>query len=156
MRKICLFTLAMLVGAAASGAAQTERSLKGTVTDVETGQPIASASVHVKGTSIGAYSANDGRFTINAAPAGALTLEVRRIGYAPQNVTVAEDQNQVDIKLKADVLRLSQQVVTGQATYVARRNLANDIATVGTEDLNRTGTASLENALQGKDRKSVV
>ena len=93
---------------------------------------------------------DEGRFSINDAPDSAVTLEVRRIGYGPATVPVAADQSEVDIKLKADVLRLSQQVVTGQATYVARRNLANDVATVGTEAINRTQTATIENALQGK------
>lgn len=150
MRKLCLLASALLFFAASSSVAQAQRSIKGTVTDAESGAPIASASVHVKGTGIGAYSAPDGRFTLNLAPDSAVTLEVRRIGYAPLSFPVGADQADVVIKLKADVLRLSQQVVTGQATYVARRNLANDVASVGSEAINRTSTATLENALQGK------
>ena len=156
MRKLCLLVSALLFSAASSSVAQAQRSIKGTVTDVESGAPIASASVHVKGTSLGAYTAADGRFTLNGAPDSALTLEVRRIGYAPANIPVTADQTEVDIKLKADVLRLNQQVVTGQATYVARRNLANDVATVGSEAINRTQTATLENALQGKVAGAVI
>lgn len=156
MRKLCLFVLAVLFSAAFSSAVQAQRTLKGTVTDLETNAPIASASIHIRGTSFGTYSRSDGQFTINGVPAGALTLEVRRIGYAPVNDTVGADQSVVDIKMKADALRLSQRVVTGQATYVARRNLANDIATVGAEDLSRTQSPTLENALQGKVAGTVI
>jgi TonB-linked SusC/RagA family outer membrane protein len=156
VRQLCLLMWAVLISAAFSGAAQAQRSLKGTVTDVETGAPIASASVHINGTALGTYTAADGRFTINGVPEGALTLEVRRIGYGPANIAVGADQTQVDIKLKADVLRLNQQVVTGQATYVARRNLANDVATVGSEELSRTQTPTLENALQGKVAGTII
>jgi TonB-linked SusC/RagA family outer membrane protein len=147
---------AVLFGAVSSSAAQAQRSLKGTVTDAESGAPIPSANVHVKGTPLGTYSAADGRFTINGAPDSALTLEVRRLGYSPVNIPVTADQSEVAIKLKADVLRLNQQVVTGQATYVARRNLANDVATIGSEQINRTQSATLENALQGKVAGTVI
>ena len=156
MRKLSLLMSAVLFSAAYSGVAHAQRSLKGTVTDVETGTPIASVSVHVKGTALGAYTAADGRFSINNVPDGALTVEVRRIGYAPLSVAVGADQTEVGIKLKADVLRLNQQVITGQATSVARRNLANDVATVGSEELSRTQTATLENALQGKVAGTVI
>ena len=156
MRKLCQFVLAVLFSAAFSGAAQAQRTLKGTVTDVETNAPIASASIHIRGTSFGTYSGNDGRFTIAGVPAGTLTLEIRRIGYGPANDTIGADQTEINIKLKADALRLSQRVVTGQATYVARRNLANDIATVGAEDLSRTQSPTLENALQGKVAGTVI
>jgi TonB-dependent starch-binding outer membrane protein SusC len=156
VRKLCLFVSAVLLSAAWSSAAQAQRSIKGTVTDVESGAPIASASVHIKGTSLGVYSAADGRFTINNAPDSAITLEVRRIGYAPGNVPVGADQAEVVVKLKADVLRLNQQVVTGQATSIARRNLANDVASVGAEQLTKTGTATIENALQGKVAGTII
>ncbi|MDQ2929328.1 MAG: SusC/RagA family TonB-linked outer membrane protein [Gemmatimonadota bacterium] len=146
---------AVLLGAV-SASAQTQRSLKGTVTDVETGAPIASASVHVKGTKLGSYSGADGRYTINLVPDSAITLEVRRLGYAPTTIAVTADQTEADIKMKADVLRLNQQIVTGQATSVARRNLANDVATVGAEDITHTQTATLENALQGKVAGTVI
>ncbi|HMI57711.1 MAG TPA: carboxypeptidase-like regulatory domain-containing protein, partial [Gemmatimonadaceae bacterium] len=123
MRKLCLLASTLLFCAASSSVAQAQHSIKGIVTDAESGAPIASASVHIRGTGIGAYSAADGRFTLNAAPDSAVTLEVRRIGYAPANVPVGADQAEdVVVKMKADVLRLNQQVVTGQATYVARRN----------------------------------
>ena len=156
MRKLCLLMWAVLLSAAYSGVAYSQRSLKGTVTDVETGTPIGSVSVHVKGTALGAYTAADGRFSINNVPDGALTLEVRRIGYGPLSVAVGADQTQVDINLKADILRLNEKVITGQATSVARRNLANDVATVGPEELTRTQTATLENALQGKVAGTVI
>ena len=157
MRKLCLLMWVVLFGAVSSGAAHAQqRVLKGTVRDAETEAPIPSANIHIKGTSFGTNTRADGSFTINAAPDGALTLEVRRIGYSPAAVPVTADQNEVEIRMKADVLRLSQQVVTGQATYVARRNLANDVATVGAEDLSRTQTATIENALQGKVAGTVI
>jgi TonB-linked SusC/RagA family outer membrane protein len=120
------------------------------VVDIESSAPILSVRVSVKGVPIGAYTDAAGKFTINNAPAGALTLDVRRIGYAAQNVAVGPDQNEITIQLKADVLQLSQMVITGQATQVSRANLANDVGQVGAEDISHTHAATLDDALTGK------
>jgi TonB-linked SusC/RagA family outer membrane protein len=125
------------------------------VTDVETGAPILSARVTVKGTNVGTYTGSDGRFTMNV-PDGAITLDVRRIGYQPATQPVTADQNEVEIKLKADVLQLSQEVITGQATTVAKKNLATDVAVVNSADLTRTQSPTIENALQGKVPGAII
>lgn len=52
-----------------------------------TGQGIPDASVTVVGTTIGNASGLEGRFTLNAVPAGTVTLHVRRLGYAMKTVT---------------------------------------------------------------------
>ncbi len=126
-----------------------QRLLHGTVTDFNTGGPVVSATVSVKATNIAAVTAQDGKFTLSV-PLGALTLNVRRVGYQLAPVAVAPDQADVDVKLHASVIELSELVVTGQATSVSRRNLANDVATVAGEDVNRVHTETIENGLQGK------
>lgn len=69
--------------------AQTEIKgrISGRVIDAATGQGIASASVHIPGTAIGAQSGVDGRYTLIGVPAGTVSLSVRRIGYGPKVVT---------------------------------------------------------------------
>src|SRR5207245_10781597 len=69
--------------------ALAQRSLRGTVTDLDTGSPIGLARVTVKGTSLGAATGSDGVFTLTAVPEGALTLDVRRIRYQLASVSVA-------------------------------------------------------------------
>jgi TonB-linked SusC/RagA family outer membrane protein len=141
---------AVLLGALWSTTALAQqRLLHGTVTDFNTGGPVVSATVSVKATNIAAVTAQDGRFTLSV-PLGALTLNVRRVGYQLAPVAVAPDQADVDVKLHASVIELSELVVTGQATSVSRRNLANDVATVAGEDVNRVHTETIENGLQGK------
>jgi TonB-linked SusC/RagA family outer membrane protein len=141
---------AVLLGALWSTTALAQqRLLHGTVTDFNTGAPVVSATVSVKGTNIAAVTTQDGRFTLSVPP-GALTLNVRRVGYHLASVDVAPDQVDVEVKLRATVIELSELVVTGQATSVSRRNLANDVATVGGADVSRVHTETIENALQGK------
>lgn len=118
-----------LASAAWSSAVLAQRPLRGTVTDAETGAPIVSARITVKGGSAGTYTNADGKFSFTV-PSGAITLDVRRIGYAPKTVPVGADDNDIKITLKSDVLQLGQEVITGQATTISRRNLNNDVAVV--------------------------
>jgi len=106
--------------------------------------------VAVKGAPVGAYTDAAGKFTITNAPAGAITLQARRIGYGAKEIPLGADQNDITIQLKADVLQLSQMVITGQATQVSKANLANDVGTVGAEDLTHTHAQTLDDALTGK------
>jgi hypothetical protein len=57
--------------------------ITGRVEDAVTAGPIVAASVQVVGTTRGAITDAEGRFTVRDVPLGIVTLEVRRIGYAP-------------------------------------------------------------------------
>lgn len=150
MRTCHVLTYAALLSVLCSHAALAQRAIHGSVVDVESGAPILSVRVAVKGAPVGAYTDAAGKFTINNAPAGAVTLDAKRIGYQAGEVALGPDQNDVTIKLKADVLELSQMVITGQATQVRKANLANDVGTVGAADLTHTHAATLDDALTGK------
>ncbi len=144
-----------LLSAPLSGVLVAQRSLHGTVKDAETGSPVAAARVSIRGSKAWASTASDGQFVVNT-PEGALLLEVRRIGFVTTSIPVAANQNEVAITLKATALQLSELVVTGQATSVARRNLANDVESVAAEDLTRAHSETIENALQGRVPGAVI
>jgi len=149
------FIGAVFVSTIWTAQALAQRPLRGTVTDLDTGSPINAVRVTVRGTGIATSTTSDGRFTMNV-PEGALTLEVRRIGYQLASVPVGADQNDVEVKLRATPVQLSEQVVTGQATTVARRNLANDVASLGAMDVSRVHSQTVENALQGKVAGAII
>ncbi len=150
MRTCRVFISAALLAIVCSPAAFAQRTIHGTVVDIESNAPILSVRVAVKGAPVGAYTDAAGKFTINNAPAGAITLQARRIGYGAKDIPLTADQNEITIQLKADVLQLSQMVITGQATQVSKANLANDVGTVGAEDLTHTHAQTLDDALTGK------
>lgn len=77
-------------------------------------------------------------------------VAVRALGYRRREAVVSATTNTVDFALARDVFRAEEIVVTGQATGVARRNLANAVATVSASDLGGPPTPSLEQQLQGK------
>lgn len=143
-----VFSLLMLILFSASAFAQT-RSVSGRVTVQGTGEPVAGASVNVVGTTLGAYTDDQGRFTMSI-PDGAVTLRVRRIGFAQQTLAVGSGNADLTIGLVREALQLETQVITGAATTVSSLNVANAVTVISGEKLNRVPTQTLDYALQGK------
>src|SRR5438270_5771067 len=148
-RICCLLVASLLVCLPAVARAQT-RSVSGSVHDADTGEPLIGAQITIKGNpSVGTLARDDGNFTL-AIPAQDVVLLVKRLGYPQKEVAVASGMTSVTIVMHKDVLKLDQIVVTGQASGISRRNLANSVATVDAEQLTKVPAVSIENALQGK------
>ena len=78
-------------------AGEAER-VEGRVTDADTGEPIARATVSIPDTQIGAATDEDGRYVLNA-PDDARTVRVVAPGYVSRLVRLAEGQRQLDVAL---------------------------------------------------------
>ncbi len=141
---VCL----IVVLVAAPGLAAQERSLVGHVREAGTQRALA-AQVSVPGTTLGVMADEAGRFLLRL-PQASTTLYVQLIGYKPVEVQVGAEQTEVEIFLETDVLGLEEIVVTGRATGVRRRNLANDVASVSGADLTPVAASSVEQQLAGK------
>ena len=149
-----LFSLLSLALFSASAFAQT-RLVTGRVTVEGGGEPVVAASINVVGTTFGAYTDDQGHFTVSV-PAGPATLRVRRIGYTQKVVDVPTGATELNVSLVRDVLQLETQVVTGQATSVSSRNIANAVTVVTGEKINRAPAQALDQALQGKVPGAVI
>ncbi len=147
-QRIWLVSLALSISVSIGAAAQ-QRPISGKVISATTATPVAGASVSVVGTPIGAVTNDRGEFLLSA-PQGAVTLLVRGVGYRSRQLTLAPEASTVSASLEPDVFNLEAVVVTGQATGVERRNLANAVTTVETAQLNRAPSQTIESALQGK------
>ncbi|MCY4398629.1 MAG: SusC/RagA family TonB-linked outer membrane protein [Gemmatimonadetes bacterium] len=147
LRNVLLAGLTALLGVGEVHA-QT-RVLTGSVTDATSGQPISGAAVAVAGSALGTFTAEDGNFAVTVS-AGEVALDISMLGYQPSSVTVPAGTNNISVTLRVDVLNLDEIVVTGQATGISRRNLANAVSTVSARDLERVPAASVEQALRGK------
>ncbi|MBI4501904.1 MAG: SusC/RagA family TonB-linked outer membrane protein [Gemmatimonadetes bacterium] len=143
---ICAALLSVLGSAVLHG--QT-RIVTGRVTDSLTSEAVTSGQVSVQGTTVGASIQEDGTFTVSV-PAREVTLTIRSIGFKRRDVPVPADQSTVAVALARDYFQLEAIVVTGQATGVERKNLANSVASVTGDQLVKTPTASVEQSLQGK------
>jgi TonB-linked SusC/RagA family outer membrane protein len=149
-----VFSLLLLVLVSASALAQTRR-VSGRITVEGSGEAIVAASVNVVGTSVGTYTDDQGRFSLNV-PDGPATLRVRRIGYTQKTIAVPAGATDANVSLARDVLQLETQVVTGTATTVSSVNAANAVTVISGEKLNRAPAQTIDYALQGKIPGAIV
>ena len=135
--------------ALAAGELLAQRRISGRVTEEGSGSPLTNVSVQLVGTTAGAYTNEQGAFSL-LVPNGAVSLRVRRIGYTLKTVLVPANAGSVDVQLKKDVLQLEGIVVTGQQGTLERKNVATAVVSVGGEALSAVPSNSLDQALQGK------
>jgi outer membrane receptor protein involved in Fe transport len=114
-----LFLLSVAVTPALNAQTPTTGRITGRVIDAASGAGLSDAGIQVVGTTLGTMSGVDGRFTLPAVPAGTVTLQVRRIGYAPKTITgLFLDAGKAlvqDIALAQASVQLTAQVVTADA-----------------------------------------
>ena len=151
MKRLMFVVAALAAALAFTPTAEAQgRRLTGRVTNNLRSVGIPQATVSIVGSATSVQTDADGDFLIANAPAGAIRVQARAIGFSRRTVDVDADQAEVQIGLDPDVLRLQEVVVTGQATGIERRNLPNAVATVSAAELSNVPTASVEQQLQGK------
>lgn len=96
--------------------------ISGTVIDKKTKEPIPQAPVTIEGTSLGALTDLDGRFTILSVPVGEHTVHVKLIGYTEVvigNVLVTNDQTTtLSFELEESAIELAPIVVTRERDLI--------------------------------------
>lgn len=125
-------------------------TVRGTITDQNTGEALIGANVYDEASGAGTTTNIEGEFSIEL-PGQAANLRVTYIGYISINMEVSANNPEVTIRLRPDVANLEEVVVTGLASTIKRQNLANAVSTVSAEEL--TGTVApptIDNALSGK------
>lgn len=142
LNKIRPFLLVMTLFISVMASAKVVR---GTVTD-QSGETIISASVIVKGTTIGTVTDFDGNYELNV-PDDATTLVFSYIGLQTQEVAISGATVNVVLMENAEVL--DEVVVTGYGT-TKKRDLVTSVASVGAEQLKDIPVTTAAEALQGK------
>lgn len=122
-----------------------QSQVKGTVKDAN-GQPVIGATVIVDGTTTGTTTDADGQFVLTAGEKA--TLTVSYLGYKDAQVAVA-GKTAVEVTLQEDAAMLDDVVVVGYGA-VKKRDLTGAVASVKAEDLMRTPTGNVIEAIQGQ------
>ncbi|MDB5228318.1 MAG: TonB-dependent receptor [Bacteroidota bacterium] len=97
-----------------------EITLKGKITDKESKDALIGANVQVKGTNYGAVTDINGNFEIKASVTLPVTLEVSYLGFAAQEISVTEENQNISAALTAQEIRVSEDVVIS-ASRVSER-----------------------------------
>ena len=125
------------------------RSVTGKVTD-KNGSPIPGASILVNQSGQGTITDMEGNFSLTV-PANAKAITVNSTSFKSQSISMAGVSSALQVRLEEDVARLDEVVITGLATSVRRRNLANAVVTISSKQLSGIAPAqTLDATLQGK------
>ena len=122
------------------------KTVTGTVVD-GTGEPLIGVSVLVKGTTAGAITDFDGKFSIPNVKAES-TLVVSYIGYATQEIKVG-NQTTFNITMQDDNQLLDEVVVIGYGT-AKKKDLTGAVSTVKGDALAKVPVTNVAEALTGK------
>ena len=123
-----------------------QRSISGTVKG-EDGQPIPGVTVMIKGTSTGASTGADGKYTFNFTHPNPV-LAVSCIGYVGQEVEIG-NQRVIDFVLVEETTSLEETVVVGYAVG-NKRTITGAVDRVTEENMNTGYVATAVDAIRGK------
>lgn len=111
------------------------------------GEPLYPATVQLKGTMVGGATDFDGYFTLEKVEADD-TLQVRFIGYLPQNIAVA-GRTFIQITLRPSEGLLDEIVVTGYQTE-KKSELTGAVSKIKGRDMEQNQSLSVERLMQGQ------
>ena len=124
------------------------KTITGRITDTR-GNPVSNVSIVINNTNRGTVSDADGKFKLDV-PANS-TIIISYAGFKSQIIQTQSLSPDAQVRLEEDFTKMEEVVVTGLATSVKRRNLANAVGTISSKELNSVAPAqTFDAALNGK------
>lgn len=142
--KRLLTTLVLLL--AIAGTALAQRTVVGTVKG-DDGEALIGASIRVKGTSTGAVTDMNGKYSV-LVPAGSSVLVFTYTGYSTQEVTLGPS-NVVEVVMVSGQV-LQEAVVTALGISREEKSLGYGVTSVNGDDVTRSGEVNVIQSLAAK------
>jgi len=139
------FLILFFAGLVAATQAQV-RTITGIVTAGDTKETLPGATVMIKGTSTGAVTDIDGRYSISVKPEKAV-LVFSFVGYQTKEVELI-NQIVVDVQLEPKKTTLDEIVVIGYGS-VRKSDLSGSVGSVKSDDITKITALNPVQALQG-------
>jgi iron complex outermembrane receptor protein len=119
-----------------------QNTFRATVTDADTGEPVAGASAVIRGTTNGTISDADGRLAINGITDGRHAIVFSCMGYATQEkafIFPSDDDEPVGIALESDVSELDEIVISSTRGTRTIEKIPTRVEFIGGEELDEKG-----------------
>ena len=131
-----------------TAAAFANGSIKGRVTDAQSGKPLVGASVYLHELRTGTVTGADGTFQTAEIPSGTYLMEVSFMGYSAFLKSVRVDKTlEINIALKSSVVEHEAVTVTGVASAIRLSQNPQAISVVKKTDLQRSSGTNIIDAL---------
>ncbi|MCK5677563.1 MAG: TonB-dependent receptor, partial [Flavobacteriaceae bacterium] len=130
---------------------QETGSLKGTVTDKETGKAITNAEVLVVETSQGTVASENGTFEIKNIKPGIYTIQFHALGYTAEtfpNIEVESGKSTpIKISMKTGNIKLNEITISASKIEKTIDKIGSPVYVMGIKELERTEGRNIEEAL---------
>ncbi|PXX97993.1 SusC/RagA family TonB-linked outer membrane protein [Marinifilum breve] len=136
---VCLFIIGMQMVNAQS------KQISGTVTSAEDGLGMPGVSVVIKGTTIGASTDIDGKYSLKADPSDVLMFSF--VGMVTQEITVG-DQTVINVVLESESIGMDEVIVTAYGTST-KGAFTGSAAVMDAEVLEKRQVSNVSQALSG-------
>jgi TonB-linked SusC/RagA family outer membrane protein len=153
IRYLYTFVLLFSCSLALTLQGHAQGTLSGTVTDSNTNELLIGVNILIDELELGMATDANGEFEFTNVPAGTYTLEARYIGYDSfvQQVSISDGEETVaNISMIESTLELDDVVVTAFGVERERRAIGYTIQDVSSEQITRTGSGNVLDALQGQ------
>jgi len=144
-RAMLLGTMMVLISSTALFA---QRTVTGTVTASEDGQPLPGVNVIVQGTATGSITSADGTYSLEI-PDGDVSLQFSFIGYEILIVPVG-NSTVIDAVLEPAAYEMDEVVVTALGIQRQEKTLTYSQQSVDADELTKTRDINFMNSLSGK------
>ncbi|MDR2680515.1 MAG: TonB-dependent receptor [Tannerella sp.] len=140
MQKFIYLSAILLIAESVLSVASAQ-VLRGKVTDSQTNEPIAGASVFIKDTQVttGTATGREGEFTLNL-PSLPATVQVGFIGYRKQEIVIYELPDLLTVELAEDFNLLNEVVVTARRQKETLQEVPIPISVVTGSKVDNAGT----------------
>lgn len=119
--------------------------VKGVITDDATGEALPGANVQIKGTTKGAVTDLNGKYTIEVKADDILIFSF--IGYLPEEVPF-QGQIDLNVALTPDIQNLDEVVVIGYGTS-RKSDITGSVVSVNTDDMMKKAPSNILQGLKG-------
>ena len=123
-----------------------QSSVKGTVSEEDSGLPLPGVNVVVKGTSTGTTTDFDGNYQISANIGDVLVFSY--VGFSTQEISF-NGESALNVQLAEDASALDEVVLIGYGS-VKKEDLTGAVGVVSSKEFNKGAIVSTDQLLQGK------
>ncbi|MCD4666147.1 MAG: TonB-dependent receptor plug domain-containing protein, partial [Bacteroidales bacterium] len=126
-------------------------SLKGTIIDVATEEPLPGANIIIVGTTLGMMSDLQGHFSLSRIPVGKFRIKATIMGYKSEIKEVKIEHQKattINFNLKETVLEMPAIVVTAGKKAQSFQDVPNSVSLVTIKEIERKNRTYLDEVLE--------
>lgn len=148
MKRIIIIRLILLVVFITTvGSVQAQRTVRGTVYNSRTNEPVAFCTVVVPNTDIGTSTDEQGGFVLQV-PNGVQQLVLSYVGYKADTINISAQRNSYNISLRPADAHMDEVVVTGTMKEVSRMDSPIPVEVFSPTFFKKNPTPNLFDALE--------